>query len=243
MRYGRLGVNLTGGSLFIQACHSFPSLSGINEKHLNDYRIFNFWVKDLLHSMNTELVIEGEELLDHGLLVSNHISWLDTIVFNHAKFLSFIARHDLVTWPGIGTFTQRMHSVYVNRSNKFHAYRSIPSIEARLKEGRSVMVFPESTTSDGRQLLHFHPMFYEAAVRTRLPVQPLALSYHDATGAQITTPAFIDDDSFVDTLSRIFVEDKVMARLRVLPSMDSTKLDRKTLAWESRKAIGRALLS
>lgn len=240
-RYGRLGVNLLAGSAFIQGCHSFPSLSGIGERHLNDYRPFNYWVKDLVRSMNTELEITGESILDHALFVSNHISWLDTIVLNHAKFLSFIARHDLVEWPGIGTFTQRMHSVYVDRSNKFQAYRSLPALVDRLNEGRSIMVFPESTTSDGAQLLHFYPMFYEAAVRTGLPVQPVALSYHDAAGKHIAAPAFIDDDSFVDTLDRIFKEDRVYARLNFLKPLDSRDYGRKELAWLSRQEIGRAL--
>lgn len=241
LRYGRLGLNLAGGASFIQACHSFSAISGIQSRHLNDYRLFNFWVSDLLRSMNTELELVGEPLIEHGLFVCNHISWLDTIVLNHSKFLSFIARHDLVDWPGIGTFTQRMHSVYVDRSSKFQAYRSLPAIEQRLNEGRSVLVFPEATTSDGAQLLPFYPMFYEAAVRTGLPVQPVALSYHNARGDRIKTPAFIDDDSFVDTLARIFQEDRVYARLQALAPLDSKVMDRKCLAWASRQMIGRSL--
>lgn len=237
LRSARLGLNLMSGGIFIEACHRFPSLSGIRQRHLNDYPAFNYWVKDLVRSMNTRLTIKGEPIIEHGLFVSNHISWLDTIILNHAKPLSFIARHDLVDWPFIGTFTQRMASVYINRSNKFHAYRSLPRIEARLMEGRSVSVFPESTTSDGRTVLPFYPMFYEAAVRCGLPVQPVAIRYFDKHGNPSTDPAFIGEDSFVETLERIFLMDKVFAELTFLEPLDSRNYDRKALCSISRAQI------
>jgi len=241
-RFSRLGLNLVSGGAFIQACHSMPVWSGIESRHLNDYRVFNFWVKDLVHSMNTDLkIINAAEIEPHALFVSNHISWLDTIILNHAKPLSFIARHDIIDWPFIGTFTDRMHSVFVDRTNKFHAYRSIPNIEARLKEGRSVMVFPESTTSDGTGVLPFYPMFYEAAVRTGLKVQPLAIRYVDEKGQHLKAPAFIDDDSFVDTLSRILMLDRVYAEITVLPALDSAELGRKELCARSRDMIQKVL--
>lgn len=237
LRGARLGLNLVAGGLFIEACHRFPSLSGIESRHLNDYAAFNYWVKDLVTSMNTRLSIKGAPIMEHGLFVSNHISWLDTIILNHAKPLSFIARHDLVEWPFIGTFTQRMASVYINRSNKFHAYRSLPRIEERLNEGRSVSVFPESTTSDGRSVLPFYPMFYEAAVRCGLPVQPVAIRYFDASGKPSVDPAFIGEDSFAETLERIFLMDKVYAELTFLEPLDSRIHDRKALCRLSRERI------
>ena len=240
-RYGRFAANLVAGGAFIQSCFTFPSISRIDERHLNDYELFRLWVKDLLYSTNTELCVTGEPLSVAGLLVSNHISWLDTIVLNHAKPLSFIARHDLQEWPLLGKFTQRMHSVFVDRTNKFSAARALPVIENRLLSGRSVLVFPESTTSNGRQVLHFFPMFFEAAVRAKTYVQPVALAYTDEAGDPITEPAFIDDDSFFDTLDRIFETEKVYAHLRFLEPLDAQKYNRKEMAAMSRVAIADAL--
>jgi len=241
LRFGRLSANLLAGSAFIQGCFAFPKLSNIHNSHLNDYALFNFWVQDLVRSMNVELSIRGEIMAGAGLFVSNHISWLDTIILNEAKQLGFIARHDLAGWPFLGAFTQRMHSVFIDRSDKFKAYRSIPLIEGRLSEGRSVLVFPEATTSDGKSLRHFYPMFYEAAVRTGKWVQPIAIQYKDGQGNILTDAAFIDDDSFMDTLSRILYADKVFATLTFLPPLDARKLGRKGVCAASKQAIASSL--
>lgn len=236
-RFSRLGLNLFAGSAFISACYRFPKVSGINDQSLNDYYLFERWVQDLAYSMNSIVETSGQEMQESGMFVSNHISWLDTIIFNHLRPLSFVARHDLEHWPLLGTFTKRMESVYIDRTNKFQAYRSIPKLEEKLVAGRSVHLFPESTTSDGREVLPFYPMFYEAAVRTGVKVQPVVLRYSDADGNHIPEPAFIDDDSFFDTLERILKIDKVYARVHYCEPLDSSKLSRKELAGHSYSAI------
>ena len=236
IRLSRLTANLLSGSAFIGACYRFPSISKIEENELNDYRLFTYWVKDLVHSMNTSIVVDGKPMDDSGLFVSNHISWLDTIVFNHLKPSGFIARHDLEGWPLLGTFTKRMGSIYIDRTNKFQAYRCIPRIEERLTQGRSVHLFPESTTSVGSDVLPFFPMFYEAAVRVGRPVQPVALRYKDENGEPISEPAFIDEDSFTDTLERILKIKRVYAHVSYCEPLDAS-LGRKELAKISRERV------
>lgn len=236
-RFSRLGLNLFAGSAFISACYRFPALSGIKEQSLNDYRLFNLWVADLAKSMNSQVHVSGEMMQENGIFVSNHISWLDTIIFNHLRPLSFVARHDLEYWPLLGTFTKRMESIYIDRTNKFQAYRSIPNIESKLLEGRSVHLFPESTTSDGQEVLPFFPMFYEAAVRVGVRVQPVVLRYSDGFGNFIPEPAFIDDDSFLDTLERILRIERVHAHVHYCEPLDARKVGRKELCKVSRQMI------
>jgi len=242
VRYSRLGLNLLAGSAFIQSCFQFPSVSKINYKYLNDYKLFSLWVNDLNRSMNVKVHVTGEIMPKQGMFVSNHISWLDTIVLSGIKPLSFIARHDLEFWPFLGTFTSRMQSVFINRDNKFHAYRSIPAIEKKLNEGRSVHVFPEGTTSVGKTVLPFYSMFYEAAVRCKRPVQPVVIKYRDAEGNLLPEPAYIDDDSFGDTLGRMFLVDCIHAHVHFLPVLDSKLFDRKKLSQKSRELISQALV-
>lgn len=236
-RFGRLGGNLLAGSAFISSCYRFPRFSKIDQNYLGDYRLFARWVEDLTYSMNTKLKVTGSIMPESGFFVSNHISWLDTIILSHIQPISFIARHDLEGWPLLGTFTQRMQSVYIDRSNKFHAYRSIPALEHRLEQGRSVHVFPESTTSDGSVVLPFYPMFYEAAVRTGKKVQAVAIKYTDEYGNRLNEPAFINNDRFIDTLERILRLEKVYAHCHFLEPLDASKLDRKALCRTTKNQI------
>jgi len=236
-RYSRLGLNLLSGGVFIESCYRFPSISKIKSKYLNDYGLFSLWVNDLNHSMNVKVRVSGDIMPEQGLFVSNHISWLDTIVLSGIKPLSFIARHDLEHWPYLGKFTSRMQSVFINRDNKFHAYRSMPAIEKKLNEGRSVHVFPEGTTSVGETALPFYSMFYETAVRTGRPVQAVVISYTDSAGDLLPEPAYIDDDTFGETLARMFLVDQIYAHVHFLPPMDSKILGRKEMSSRSRDEI------
>jgi len=242
IRLARLGANLLGGGILIQSYYQFPGISKIRQKQLTDYKSFLMWVDDLSQSMNVELHTYGEQMSESGLLVSNHISWLDTIVLTKARALGFVARHDLAEWPFLGTFTQRMGSVFINRNNKFQAYRSIPALEERLNQGRSVHIFPESTTSVGASVLAFFPMFYEAAVRTGKPVQPVAIRYTDGSGNLLKEPAYINNDTFFDTLGRILLVDRVHTHLHFLTPIDSRNHDRKALARLSRQMIRDSLV-
>lgn len=236
-RYSRLALNLLGGSLIVESCYRLPRLSRIHERTLNDVGLFRQWVDDLAYSLNIELHVYGEIMPEHGLFVSNHVSWIDTVLMNKIKQVSFVARHDLEHWPALGTFTKRMQTVYIDRSNKRQAYRSIPKLEERLTEGRSVHFFPESTTSDGTSIMHFYPMFFEAAVRTQRPVQPVLVRYTDKQMNPLVEAAYIGDDSFGDTLARILHVDKVHAHYYFLPVLDPRTMDRKELARQSRASI------
>ena len=236
-RFARLGGNLVVGSAFISSCYRFPKISKIDQHHLADYRLFARWVEDLIYSMNTRLTVTGEIMQEPGFFVSNHISWLDTILLSHIQPISFIARHDLENWPLLGTFTKRMQSVYIDRSNKFQAYRSIPALEERMKEGRSVHVFPESTTSDGAKVLPFYPMFFEAAVRTGKQVQAVAIQYKDEHGLPLREAAYINNDSFLETLERILKVKKVYAHCHFFEPLDAASFDRKELSRLTREQI------
>ena len=141
-RAARLGLNILGGATLIESVHRAPGLSKIDERELNDYRAFRFWVRDLVKSLNVRVEVYGQPIDQGNLCVANHVSWVDTVILNDAVPLAFVSRHDVEEWPFVGTFTKRMGSIYVDRSNKFQAYRSIPVLEEKLSEGRSVIVFP-----------------------------------------------------------------------------------------------------
>ena len=76
---------------------------------------------------------------------------------------------------------------------------------ARLRAGRSVAVFPEGRTRDGREIGPFHARIFLAAVETGAPVQPVALRY-GAHGAAQTRVAFQRGEHFLGNLLRLLGE-------------------------------------
>ena len=76
---------------------------------------------------------------------------------------------------------------------------------ARLRAGRSVGVFPEGRTRDGREVGPFHARIFLAAVEANAPVQPVALRY-GADGDAQTRVAFQPGESFAGNFLRLLGE-------------------------------------
>lgn len=53
--------------------------------------------------------------------------------------------------------------------------------------GETVVLFPEGTSSDGRQVLPFASTLLQAALEAGVPVTPLAVRYHVAPPADAAT--------------------------------------------------------
>jgi 1-acyl-sn-glycerol-3-phosphate acyltransferase len=90
------------------------------------------------------------------LIIANHISWVDILVFGAIEPICFLAKKEVSAWPLIASFARAQQTVFVDRKRR----RSIPganrAMAARMSEGRSVLLFPEGTTYDGNALGKFH---------------------------------------------------------------------------------------
>ena len=86
----------------------------------------------------------------------------------------------------------------------------------RLREGRSVGVFPEGRTRDGHTVGPFHARIFLAAVEAGVPVQPVALRYGEHGSAQ-TRVAFAPGESFFANFLRLLGEPACGAEVVFLP--------------------------
>jgi 1-acyl-sn-glycerol-3-phosphate acyltransferase len=78
-------------------------------------------------------------------------------------------------------------------------------MQARLRDGHSVGVFPEGRTRDGHEVGPFHARIFLAAVEAGVPVQPVALRYGKRGSAQHTV-AFGPRENMIQNLLRVMGE-------------------------------------
>jgi 1-acyl-sn-glycerol-3-phosphate acyltransferase len=143
----------------------------------------------------------GERPDGAALLLSNHLSWMDIVVLLADAEVTFVAKREVAAWPIIGPLAVALGVVFVDRARKRDLLRSLPELERVLGEGRQVVLFPEGTTSNGRQLFPFKSALVEAAVRAGVPVIPVALR---ATASGDATPlCWIDDETLLHNLPRV----------------------------------------
>ncbi len=136
-----------------------------------------------------------------ALLVANHLGWLDIVVLVARADCAFVAKREVSQWPVIGAVGRRLGVVFVERRPSRDLRRAVSELEARLREGAKVVLFPEGTTTDGRTVLPFKSSLLEAAVRAEAPVIPITLR-----ASAISDPSplcWIGDETLLANLPRV----------------------------------------
>jgi len=129
-----------------------------------------------LRAIGAELHVEGQPPRG-GLVVSNHLSYLDILVYSAAISCVFVSKAEVEHWPVFGRFTRWSGSVFVRRHDRPDAARANEIVASVLKNGVPVMLFPEGTTTDGARILRFHSTMLQPAIDVGAPITPAAIHY------------------------------------------------------------------
>ncbi|MBO0854018.1 MAG: 1-acyl-sn-glycerol-3-phosphate acyltransferase, partial [Nocardia sp.] len=176
-------------------------------------------------------------LPDSGLLVvAGHVGWTDVLALVAVSPMGFVARGDLVEWPVLGRLARLMRVISIHRERLRQLPEVIEEMSARLRGGERVAMFPEGTTWCGRAHGGLRPALFQAAVRTRTPVQPIRVRYLDEEGATSTVPGFVGEDTFLDSARRVLRSKGVVAEIVLLP-VELPGTDRHELARRCDRAI------
>lgn len=197
------------------------------------------WALKMLDLLGIRLELHGKPCANGPvLLVANHISWLDIVVMDAARYCRFVSKADVMRWPLIGTLATGSGTIYIERASRRDALRVVHHVAQNLKRGEVVAVFPEGTTSDGVHLLPFHANLIQAAVSADAPAQPVALSFRDtATGAITFTPCYVGDDTLADSVWRTLAGPSITAVVRYGVPQRAQGRDRRAWAGDLRAAV------
>ena len=113
------------------------------------------------------------------VFIGNHMSTLETFVLPSMiqpwKDVTFVVKESLLKYPFFGPVLGSREPI-VGRSNpREDLVAVLEGGEARLKQGRSVIVFPQSTRSSVFDPAHFNTIGVKLAKRAGVPVIPVAL--------------------------------------------------------------------
>jgi lyso-ornithine lipid O-acyltransferase len=125
---------------------------------------------------------------DSGLIVSNHLTYLDILIYGAVRPFVFVAKCEVRRWPLLGTLASLGGTIFVDRDRSQRVAEAGQQVEQALEDGLAVLLFPEGTSSDGSELLPFRSPLFEPAVRSGARVTAAAIGYHaaDAVERQVT---------------------------------------------------------
>jgi 1-acyl-sn-glycerol-3-phosphate acyltransferase len=158
------------------------------------------------------------------LFVMNHRSALD-IALGIALFeATMVSRADLARWPLLGTVARRVGTLFVDRESKRSGASVLRAMDAAVRAGRAVMIFPEGTTFTGDEVRPFKAGAFQTAQRTGAEVVPVGLAYDR------NEVAFLDE-GFATHLRRVSGVPHTRASLMVgeplRPTAQPTELQRR----------------
>ena len=116
-----------------------------------------------LKSIDVALSVEGRRP-GPGLIVSNHVSYLDILAYSAAVPCVFISKAEVAEWPIFGRYARWAGSVFVRRHDKLDIARANAGVSLSLGSGVPVVLFPEGTTTDGGRVLRFHSTMLQPAI-------------------------------------------------------------------------------
>ncbi|TXI73529.1 MAG: 1-acyl-sn-glycerol-3-phosphate acyltransferase [Limnohabitans sp.] len=197
------------------------------------------WALQLLALWGIHLKVMGQPVTSGpALIVSNHISWLDILVIHAARYCRFVSKSDIRDWPLVGALATGSGTLYIERTSRKDALRMVHDMADAMKEGDVVAVFPEGTTSDGRELLPFHANLIQSAIAAEVPVQPLSLKFVDARSGEMTlAPCYIGDDTLVGSVWRTLKAPPITAVVCFGEPQAAEGRDRRQWASDLRAAV------
>jgi len=113
----------------------------------------------------------------NGILVSNHLSYVDILVLSALSPCVFVSKSDVRNWPVFGWLATLSGTVYVERDRTQTAVIANRQIEEKISGGLPLVFFPEGTSTDGSKILPFKSSIFSAACNTGQPIHCAYLHY------------------------------------------------------------------
>jgi lyso-ornithine lipid O-acyltransferase len=175
--------------------------------NVDPYTITRLWHRGVCALIGVRVQITGTPMHANRMVyVGNHVSHFDIPVLGSVLKGSFVAKDDMARWPIAGFMARLQQTLFISRDPR--AGRAVAeSIAAQLQSGRSLILFPEGTTSEGADVLPFKSTIFgilfadvsrdaqEAEISARA-VQPLSICVRAVNGRPVASQADRDGYAF-----------------------------------------------
>ena len=154
-------------------------------KPAEDSAEFEGWRRDyfggacrgILDRLRIRVLHEGSFPAEGGILVTNHLGYIDVFVLASLGPTVFVSRADVEHWPVIGPLTRWCSTIYIDRERPDQIPQVIEQMSESLSTGAQVVFFPEGTSGAGDLVMPFRASLFGVAAESDAPVRVAALTY------------------------------------------------------------------
>lgn len=139
------------------------------------YYIPQLWHRGVCKILGLRVRVIGRPVQNRQVMfVANHMSHLDIPVIGSFIRASFIAKAEVASWPVFGFLSRVQQTAFISRDS-FDAAKVKDSLQSLLDQGKSLILFPEGTSTDGHAVLPFKSSLFSLVVGRTMAVQPFTL--------------------------------------------------------------------
>lgn len=216
-------------------------------------RVARFWHRFVLWMTGTRVVVHGSPSAERPLLLlANHISWFDIVVFAGTLPVVFVAKKEVGTWPVFRTLARLQRTIFVDRERRRGTAETSDHIAGRMSDGEIVVLFAEGTSGVGDRVLPFRSALVGAAQRAvdgdgTAALQPVAIAYRRVHGLPVARQdrasiAWFGGMDLLPHFGRLIADGGLDVHLAFAPVLRLGRGDdRKAAAAEACALVGRML--
>ena len=144
------------------------------------HRCACLWGKLILWVSGVQVALDGVQHLDPDhpqVLVANHQGSFDIWALAAVLPVQFrwVVKKELFSIPTLGAAMRAAGYVAVDRFDPRQAVKDMRECRKRLKQGRSLLIFPEGTRSSDGKVGQFKPGAFLLATQAKLPIVPIGI--------------------------------------------------------------------
>ncbi len=180
---------------------------------------------------------------DKGLfIVSNHLSYLDVLIFASLFPASFVTSEEMHQTPFLGQMSMLGGSFFVDRRGHKRLLHDIEKLKLALLKGLRIVVFPEATSGNAEKLHHFKRSLFRSAILAKSPVLPLCLNYKTINGEPLGQKnrdfvCWYGKMSFAPHLKKLLTLKSIEVEVTFFPLIENYAEEIETLARKTQEMI------
>ena len=138
------------------------------------------WAKNRIKDSGATINVYGDENIPKDknvVFISNHQGDFDIAIFMALipKEKGFVAKIELNKMPILRTWMKYLGCVFMDRNDPKQSLKTINKAISFIKNGHSMVIFPEGTRSKGDKMGEFKAGSFKLATKTKVPIVPVTI--------------------------------------------------------------------
>ena len=206
------------------------------EEESRGFRYRRKFTQVAMRILGVKLTVQGQAHPSPALYASNHRSLLDPIIELHFIDAYIVSKSEVEKYPLVGRGAKETGVVFLKRESRQSRAATRMAIKELLESHKSVLLYPEGTTSNAHTTREFKPGAFEIAAEVGVPVVPVSIQYSDPSHHW-------EDGPMLKFFIRKFGQKRIEVRLSIgepMVDQDPRALMQKVRGWIGKEIQAKA---